>query len=128
VGNASFSRAMKLAVVDPANRDSEFVAHSAADRTWLRKGEVVRVRWPLEAPSPRLAILDPMIIGFGGCGSRVVWGARMRGPNGTRSATTVFERKRRIMKRAISILLSLSVATLAFPAWPQSSLPAGTLA
>src|SRR5262249_22232840 len=31
-----------------------------------------------------------------------------------------------IMKRAIRILLLLSVAALAFPAWPQSSLPAGT--
>ena len=30
------------------------------------------------------------------------------------------------MKRAIRILLSLFVPMLAFPAWPQSSLPAGT--
>src|SRR5260370_17977626 len=30
------------------------------------------------------------------------------------------------MKRAIWILLSLFVPTVAFPAWPQSSLPAGT--
>ena len=30
------------------------------------------------------------------------------------------------MKRTIRILLSLFVPTLAFPAWPQSSLPAGT--
>jgi hypothetical protein len=30
------------------------------------------------------------------------------------------------MKGAIRILLSISMATPAFPAWPQSSLPAGT--
>ena len=30
------------------------------------------------------------------------------------------------MKRVMRILLPLSVAALAFPAWPQSSLPAGT--
>ena len=36
--------AMKLAVMDPANRDGELVAHSASECTWLRKGEVMRIR------------------------------------------------------------------------------------
>src|SRR6266849_3427282 len=36
---------MKLAVVDPANRDGELVAHSASEGTRLGKGEVMRIRW-----------------------------------------------------------------------------------
>jgi hypothetical protein len=36
---------MKLAVVDPADRDDELIAHSASERTRLGKGEVVRIGW-----------------------------------------------------------------------------------
>jgi len=38
------TRAMKLAVMDPANRDSELVAHSVSKRTRLGKREVMRIR------------------------------------------------------------------------------------
>ena len=38
------TRPMKLAVMDPANRNGEFVAHSASKCTRLCKREVVRVR------------------------------------------------------------------------------------
>jgi hypothetical protein len=34
---------MKLAVVDPANRDGELVAYSPSERTRLGEGEVVRI-------------------------------------------------------------------------------------
>jgi hypothetical protein len=32
-------------VVDPAERDRKFVARFAAERTWLHKFEVMRIRW-----------------------------------------------------------------------------------
>src|ERR1700747_2890790 len=35
---------MKLAVMDPANRDGELVAHSVSKRTRLGKREVMRIR------------------------------------------------------------------------------------
>ena len=38
------TRAMKLAVMDSANRDRELVAHSVSKRTGLRKREVMRIR------------------------------------------------------------------------------------
>ena len=38
------TRAMKLAVMDPANRDGELVAHSVSKRTRLGKREVMRIR------------------------------------------------------------------------------------
>src|SRR5262249_60721903 len=38
------ARAMKLAVVDPANRHDELVAHSVSKRTRLGKREVMRIR------------------------------------------------------------------------------------
>jgi hypothetical protein len=37
------ARAMQLAVVDPANRDGELVAHSTSECTRLGKGEVMRI-------------------------------------------------------------------------------------
>src|SRR5258708_15897959 len=36
---------MKLAVMDPANRNDELVAHSVAKRTRLGEREVMRIRW-----------------------------------------------------------------------------------
>ena len=39
------TRAMKLAVMDPANRNDELVAHSVAKRTRLGEREVMRIRW-----------------------------------------------------------------------------------
>jgi hypothetical protein len=36
--------AMKLAVVDPTNRDGELIAHSVSECTRLRKREVMRIR------------------------------------------------------------------------------------
>jgi hypothetical protein len=39
------TRAMKLAVVHPANRNDELVAHPASEGTRLGKGEVMRIRW-----------------------------------------------------------------------------------
>ena len=38
------TRAMKFAVMDPANRDGELVAHSVSKRTRLGKREVMRIR------------------------------------------------------------------------------------
>jgi hypothetical protein len=38
------TRAMKLAVMDPANRHGELVAHSASKRARLGKREVMRIR------------------------------------------------------------------------------------
>jgi len=38
------TRAMKLAMMDPANRDGEFVAHSIPKPTRLGKREVMRIR------------------------------------------------------------------------------------
>jgi hypothetical protein len=36
---------MKLAVMDPADRDRELVAHAASECTRLGKGEVMGIRW-----------------------------------------------------------------------------------
>ncbi len=48
------TRAMKLPVMDPANRDGKLVAHSASECTRLGKGEVMRVRWHATAHQARL--------------------------------------------------------------------------
>src|SRR5262245_2293117 len=45
---------MKLAVMDPANRDGELVAHSISKRTRLGKREVMRIRWYAAAHKTRL--------------------------------------------------------------------------
>src|SRR6266566_3552373 len=45
---------MKLAVMDPANRDSELVAHSVSKRTRLGKREVMRIRRYAAAHKTRL--------------------------------------------------------------------------
>ena len=45
---------MQLAVVDPANRNGEFVAHAASESTRLRKGEVMRIRRHAAAHEARL--------------------------------------------------------------------------
>jgi hypothetical protein len=44
------TRAMKLAVMDAANRDDELVAHPASKPTRLGKREVMRIRWHAAAP------------------------------------------------------------------------------
>jgi hypothetical protein len=48
------TRAMKFAVMDPADRHDELVTHSAAERTRLRKGQVVRIGWHTAANEARL--------------------------------------------------------------------------
>ena len=48
------TRAMKLAVMDPANRDGELVAYSVSQRTRLGKREVMRIRWHAAAHKTRL--------------------------------------------------------------------------
>jgi hypothetical protein len=45
---------MKFAVMDPTDRDNELVAHSPAQRSRLRKGEMVRIRWHAAAHQARL--------------------------------------------------------------------------
>jgi hypothetical protein len=46
--------AMKLAVMDPADRDRELVTHSVSQRTRLRKREVVRIGRHAAAHKARL--------------------------------------------------------------------------
>ena len=41
---AFITGAMNLAVVDPAERDHEFITHLPAQRSWLHEAEVVRIR------------------------------------------------------------------------------------
>ena len=45
---------MQLAVVDPADRNDELVAHSASERTRLGKGQVMRIGWHTAAHKARL--------------------------------------------------------------------------
>jgi hypothetical protein len=45
---------MQLAVVDPADRDRELVAHAASEGTGLCKGEVMRIRRHAAAHKARL--------------------------------------------------------------------------
>jgi hypothetical protein len=45
---------MQLAMMKPADRDGELVAHSTSQCTRLRKGEVVRIRWYAAAHKARL--------------------------------------------------------------------------
>ena len=45
---------MELAMVDPAKRDREFVAHAASECTRLSKGEVMRIRRHAAAYQARL--------------------------------------------------------------------------
>jgi hypothetical protein len=46
--------AMKLAMMDPADRDDELVAHAAAEGAGLREGEVMRIRRHAPAHQARL--------------------------------------------------------------------------
>ena len=48
------TRTMKLAVMDPTDRDRELVAHSTSECTRLRKGEVMRIRRYAAAHQARL--------------------------------------------------------------------------
>jgi hypothetical protein len=45
---------MQLAVVHPADRHHEFVAHAASKRARLREREVMRIRWHAAAHKARL--------------------------------------------------------------------------
>src|SRR5262249_2377481 len=45
---------MKLAMVDPTNRDGELVTHSVSKPTPLSKREVMRIRWHAAAHETRL--------------------------------------------------------------------------
>ena len=45
---------MQLAVVDPADRDDELVAHAPSECTRLRKREVMRIRRHAAADEARL--------------------------------------------------------------------------
>ena len=49
------TRAMKLAMVDPADRYDELVAHSASERAGLDKGEMMRIGWRTAAHEARLS-------------------------------------------------------------------------
>jgi hypothetical protein len=53
---------MKLAVMDPANRNNEFVAHSTSKRTRLGKCEVVRITWSPAAYKTRLPGYKPPVL------------------------------------------------------------------
>jgi hypothetical protein len=57
------TRAMKLAVVDPTNRNDELVAHSASEGARLGKGEVMRVGRHTAAHEASLAQHEsPMVL------------------------------------------------------------------
>jgi hypothetical protein len=53
---------MKLAVVDPANRNNELVAHSTSKRPRLGKCEVVRITWSPAAYKTRLLGYKPPVL------------------------------------------------------------------
>src|SRR5437016_9030213 len=53
---------MELTVVDPADRDDEFVAHSAPECARLREGEVVRIRRHAAADEARLSQYESSVV------------------------------------------------------------------
>src|SRR5438128_7714029 len=53
---------MELTVVDPADRDDEFVAHSATECGRLREGEVVRIRRHAAADEARLSQYESPVV------------------------------------------------------------------
>ena len=53
---------MELTVVDPADRDDEFVAHSAPERARLYEGEVVRIRRHAAADEARLSQYESSVV------------------------------------------------------------------
>jgi len=53
---------MELTVVDPADRDDEFVAHSAPECARLCEGEVVRIRRHAAADEARLAQYESSVV------------------------------------------------------------------
>src|SRR6516162_4799 len=53
---------MELAVVDPADRDDEFVAHSAPECARLYEGEVVRIRRHAAADEARLSQYESSVV------------------------------------------------------------------
>jgi hypothetical protein len=53
---------MELTVVDPADRDDEFVAHSAPECARLCEGEVVRIRWHAAADEARLSQYESSVV------------------------------------------------------------------
>ena len=57
------TRAMKLAVMDPANGNRELIAHSVSKRTRLGKREVMRIRRHAAADKTRLPQHElPMVL------------------------------------------------------------------
>src|SRR5712692_8794804 len=53
---------MQFAVMDPADRDDEFVAHTASECTRLCKGEVMRIRGHATAHEARLSQHESPVI------------------------------------------------------------------
>jgi hypothetical protein len=56
------ARAMKLAVMDPANRNSKLVAHSVSKPTRLGKREVMRIGWDAAAHKAGLPEHEPAVL------------------------------------------------------------------
>jgi len=55
---------MKLAVMDPANRNSKLVAYSASKPTRLGKREVMRIGWDAAAHKAGLPEHEPAVVSF----------------------------------------------------------------
>ena len=53
---------MQLAVMDPANRDCELVAHASPERTRLCKREVMRIRWHAATHKAGLSEHEPAVL------------------------------------------------------------------
>src|SRR4051812_36223685 len=53
---------MQLAMMEPADRDCELVAHSASERARLCEGEVMRIRWDATAYEARLPQHESSVI------------------------------------------------------------------
>jgi hypothetical protein len=54
--------AMQLAVMGPADRDCEFVAHASSQCTRLGKGEVMGIRWDAAAHKAGLPKHEPAVL------------------------------------------------------------------
>jgi hypothetical protein len=53
---------MQLAVMDPANRDCELIAHASPECTRLGKREVMRIRWDAAAHKAGLPEHEPAVL------------------------------------------------------------------
>src|SRR6516162_9551106 len=56
------TRAMQLAVMDPADWNDEFVAYAASERSWLCEGEMVRIRRHPATDEARLPQYESSVI------------------------------------------------------------------